>query len=677
MNRIQRLWWCGLLLATTACAALAAPPKEKEAPGKQLLRIKLDGPVLERPKDEFDLDFSGIFGAPKPQSQRHWLTLIDKAARDPKIAGLILIVEEPVMSLAQAEELTRALRAFRATGKKVHGFLDYGTNLSYALATAADDVTVPAHTELFIPGLAGEVSFYKGLFDKIGVEAQMLHCGAYKAALEPYTRAAPSPEFAENINWLFDGLYERWLGMIAAGRKLDLAEVRKLIDQAPFPAAVARERKLIDHVDSFDGFRRRIQKQYGDDVVVLKKLEKSDKEDMFDPNNPFAFFQALNKMFEEAADGTKDPGVGLVYLDGPIMTGRNQPDPLSGETSVGSTTIRAALEQARTANHIKAVVMRVNSPGGSAIASDIIWEAATRLAREKPLIVSMGGVAGSGGYYVSIPAHTIFAEETTLTASIGVVGGKLVWKGLMEEKLGITTTEFNRGKRAGLFSLNRKWSDDEQTVMTTMMEGIYTQFKERITASRGDRIKGRLEDHAEGRVFTGRQALERGLVDRLGGLQDALELAIEKGGLDRKNHKIYQLPKPRELADIFKQLMGEEPHDDYAIPLAGGGAGLARATTGNDSAVGPPHEPVAGSTDEGVAGESRIARVLQALPRLLTAGMAAGGCVDVGGDGRAFFPLLEQVSPHVAQSARRALRMLALLERERVACFMTTLPAIR
>jgi protease-4 len=177
----------------------------------------------------------------------------------------------------------------------------------------------------------------------------------------------------------------------------------------------------------------------------------------------------------------------------------------------------------------------------------------------------MGNVAGSGGYYVAIPGDVIFAEESTITASIGVVTGKFVWNDLMVDKLGITTTEFDRGKHAGLSSMNRPWSEDERAWMTTYMNSVYEQFKGRIVESRGDRIKGNLEDMAGGRVYTGKQALERGLVDRIGGLSDAIEDATDKAGLDE--YEVYVLPEARDFTDILAMLMNEDTEDEWEISL--------------------------------------------------------------------------------------------------------------
>jgi len=548
-----------------AALAMLAPASALAA--KRVLRLKFDGPVAEAPLP--DAEMMTLLGAQPPKTLHEWVESIDDAAKDRQIHGIEMIVENPQMSMAQLEEITRALGRFRSSGKQVFCYLDYGSNLSYALATAADHVTLAEYSTLDIAGLRSELGFYKGLLEKVGVQADMIHAGAYKAALEPYTRTEPSPEFAENINWLLDGIYAGWIQLMADGRDLSVSKMKDIVDEAPIDADKALDLKLVDEVGSYHDFRKRIQKNFGRDLEVVKQYPSKNTLDLdLDSSNPFALFTQMNKLMEEmfggAADKSGKAGIGLIYIEGGIVVGKSASSPFAGGT-VGSTTIRAALERARTNDDIKAVVLRVNSPGGSALASDIMWEAATRLAAEKPLIVSMGGVAGSGGYYVSLPADVIFAEDTTITASIGVVGGKMVWKELMEDKLGITTTEFTRGKNAALMSMNHVWTPAEREHMTNWLNTTYAQFKGRVMSSRGDRIKGDLEDLAAGRVFTGRQALAHGLVDRIGGLTDALKLAADKAGLH--DYEIYQLPKAKELGDILRELMGQETEDDYDVSL--------------------------------------------------------------------------------------------------------------
>ncbi len=603
--------------AITAIVVAMAWPMPAMAE-KSVLRLRLDGPVMEAPNDAAGL--MALFQEKETHTLHDWVTMIHKAANDQNISGLVLIIESPEMSFAQAEEMTHALQAFKAKGKPVYCYLDYASNLSYALAAAASHITIAENSELEIVGLHGGMMFFKGLLDKIGVEADMLHCGAYKSFIEPYTRTEPSPEAAENVNWLLDGLFDRWIGMIADGRKLPADEVKKLVDMAPLTAAQALEHKLVDEVSSFPDFKKKIYKEFGKDVKILKKLEQ-DTGTQIDLQNPFAFFGFISKMMEQSAT-PEEPGLGLIYIDGGITVGKSDQGSFGGSTA-GSTSVRALFEKAREDDNIRAVVLRVDSPGGSALASDIIWEAATRCGQDKPLIVSMGGVAGSGGYYVAVPGDTIFADATTITGSIGVGGGKLILKGLLEDKLGITTTEFNRGRHAGLMSVNRKWDQSEREWMTKLMDDTYQQFKGRVQSSRGDRLKRDLEEIAGGRVYTGAQALELGLVDQLGGLSDALDFAAKKAGLG-VDYKVHVLPKPsgfEEFVGMLQQMMGKEDQDEFQIGPS--------ATVSSDPLF------------------------------------------------KAALPLLRELAPGEVNELMRGLRNLVIIQREHVGCFMPFVPQVR
>jgi len=560
MNRNSPSAW--YLVGAILCLGFFLPQPASAA--RKVLRVRLDGPIAEAPSPEKKL--IAIFTGEEPRTLYEWLETIDRAARDREIAGIALIIEEPVMSFAQAEELSRALKAFRASGKPVYCYLDYANNLTYLLACAADHITLAETSELAITGLAASLSFYKGLLDKIGVQADLMRCGAYKSAVEPFTRTEPSKEFAENVNWLLDGLFERWLLLLAEGRKLGLDQIRAAVDQAPLSAQKALQMKLVDEVSSFADFKQRIRKEFGREVEVIKKVKKEDELELDFKSDPFAIFQLFSKFVEKAELPTR-PGVGIVYIEGGIALGKN--DEGFFGTIAGSSTIRAAFEKARREDKVKAIVIRVDSPGGSALASDIMWKAARRCGAEKPVIVSMGGVAGSGGYYVSIPGDVIFAEESTLTGSIGVLGGKLIWKNLMEDKLGITTTQFQRGEHALLLSPDRPWTDAERQWMQKYIEAVYEQFKGRVLESRGDRLKGDIESLAGGRVYTGRQAVERGLVDRIGGLRDAIAYAAEKAGLG-SDYEVYTYPEPKDFFEqLFAQLLGQEQEDEFEITASG------------------------------------------------------------------------------------------------------------
>lgn len=610
----HRMSWVFLLAtaaATLSPAALA---------GNSVLRLKFSGPVAESPSPDGEL--MALLGGDVPTTLREWVHKIDKAAKDDEIVGIAMILDQPAVGFAQIQELRQALERFRATGKKVYCYMDHAGNGGFALAVGADHITLAEYSELAISGLRAELSFYKGLLDKIGVKADMLHCGAFKSALEPYTRTEPSAEAAENINWLLDGIFDAWISMIADGRGLGADQIRDAVDHAPINADKALSARLIDAIDDFDGFSQRLRKEFGQDVEIVKKYprKKGDKFEL-DPSNPFAFFTQMNQMMEElfgTGDESDEPGIGLIYIEGMIVMGDSQQSPFGGATA-GSTTVRAAFDAALEDDNVKAVVLRVNSPGGSALASDIMWKAAMRLAEKKPLIVSMGGVAGSGGYYVALPGDVIFADETTITGSIGVVGGKMVWNGLFEGKLGITTTEFTRGANAALMSANSAWTEQERETVQGWLNDVYDQFKGRVMSTRGDKLTMDLETLAQGKVYTGKQALGFGLVDKLGSLSDAINHAADRANLD--DPKVYTFPKKKDFAQVLAQLMGEETDDDWDLT---------------------------------------IGRALAGDPLM-----------------RAFAPFARALAPDKVHALIRDFQKLAILNREHVGCFMPLEPGIR
>ncbi|MCH7873619.1 MAG: signal peptide peptidase SppA, partial [Planctomycetes bacterium] len=390
-----------------------------------------------------------------------------------------------------------------------------------------------------------------------------MHCGDFKSALEPFTRTEPSDEAREQVNRLLDGIYDGFVSLIADGRGLAPSDVKAAIDNAPLDAKAALKRNFVDTVATLPEFKKMVRKHYGKDVEIVTNYGSSRPEFDLQTSNPFALFQTLQKLFSPVIKGEEAPGIAIIYVEGAIVTGRTEQSLFGGSGSVGSSTVRAALENARNDDSIKAVVLRVNSPGGSALASDIMWDAATRCAAEKPLIVSMGNVAGSGGYYVAIPGDVIFAERTTITGSIGVVGGKMVIRGVTDWA-GLTFTEIKRGEHADIYSTNRVWTDAERKFIKDYMVSIYEQFKGRVMQSRGKRIKGDLEKLAGGRVYTGTQALEIGLIDKIGGLDDALKYAAKEADLGI-DYEVRIFPKPKGFAEILAQLFGEDTDDEWEV----------------------------------------------------------------------------------------------------------------
>jgi len=395
--------------------------------------------------------------------------------------------------------------------------------------------------------------------EKLGIDADFLHMGNYKAAGEIFTRTEPSEEAEENMNWLLDSLFESLVAMIAESRGIEGDKVRELIDQGLFSPEEAQEAGLIAHVEYRDEFLGRIKKEFGEDIEIENRYEK-EKETEIDLSNPFAFFTFLAKRMEKAAKGEGD-AIGIVYVEGPIVPGYEEPNPFGPVGAAHSGNIRDALEEAAEDDSVKAVVLRVDSPGGSALASEVIWRAVDQLKQKKPVVVSMGNMAASGGYYVSCGADKILADKTTLTASIGVVGGKLSTTG-MWDKIGFNWHEYQRGENSDLMSTLSGWTDEQRETIHSWMARIYEDFKGHVTEGRGDKLAKPIDEIAGGRVYTGEQALELGLVDKIGGLSDAIVAAATLASAT--DYKVRVIPPPTSpLVALMEEMSGggERPSD--------------------------------------------------------------------------------------------------------------------
>ena len=511
--------------------------------------FKLEGELTEQPApDAFP------FGSLNQTNLKDLVAHMNKAADDAQVKGVVVLLEGASIGTAQKEEVRQAMKKLRDAGKEIYAHADSLQMGEYALLAGASRLSVVPTGDLWVTGMHGEAPYVRGLLDHIAVQPDFLTCGKYKSAAEVFMRREPSPEAHAMQNWLFDGIFETYCKMIAEGRKVDVAKVKAWIDDGPYTAERAKQVGLIDAVEHRQDFEAAIKKKIGDDLVFNKKYGEKEMPKP-DFNNPFAIFKILGEMMGETKAKKKDdkPAVGIVYVEGAISLGKSEPSPFGAAEGAHSTDIRKALDEAARDDNIKAVVLRVNSPGGSAVASEIILDATKRVKAKKPFVVSMGNVAGSGGYYVACASDTIFADESTITASIGVVSGKLVTNP-MWARLGITFTPYQRGKNAGMLSSAKPFSDEERKRMQGYMDEIYGVFKNHVTTIRGSKLKKPIDELAGGRVFTGKMAVENKLVDRVGTLDDAITEAKSLAGLkaDEPIDRL-ELPKPK---SIFEQLFG-------------------------------------------------------------------------------------------------------------------------
>jgi len=503
-----------------------------------------------------------IFGGAAPTSMKSLLSRFKKARQDSDVRAVVLDIGHSTLGAAQVEELHAALMSFRAVDKDVYVNSDTLTNWTYALSTAASHISLVPTGDIWLTGLYSESPYIRGALDKLGIVPVVEHCGDFKSAGEFLYRTGPSKPAEEMYAWLFDGLYDGLVGLIATGRNMKKDHVLALIDNGPYSAEEALKAGMIDAIQHRQDFIADLKSRYGKDVEVVTDYGQDD--DMAMPeDNFFAMFEFMMNMMNPTPKVYTEPSVAIVYVEGSISTGEAKPSPFGQSDGAYSTSIRKALDEAASEDTVKAVVLRVDSPGGSALASEIILDATKRVAAKKPLIVSMGNVAGSGGYYVTCASDMIFADRNTITASIGVISGKLVTTDAWDS-IGINWHSRQRGKMAGMMSTSTTYSDEERAKIRHYMTNVYDIFKGHVVAARGDLLTKPIDELAEGRVFTGAQALELGLIDKIGGLSDAIKYAANRAKLG--DYDIRVIPEPPSL---FDTLLGKDRGGEFVSTLQG------------------------------------------------------------------------------------------------------------
>ena len=592
----------------SAPAKTAAPAK---TPAAVLPVFSFNQTVLEAPVGN-----DPLFGTIGAESLKDLVARLEKARDDDQVAGVVVLLGDLGLGNGQLEELYTVLRQVRSKGKPVYAHADQLTFGGLTLLSAASRISVSPTGHLFITGMYGSQLHVRDLLDKVQVTPDFLTCGAYKSAAEMYMRSSPSPEAERMYDWLFDSLFETYVGMIAEGREVPRDTVHGWIDHGIYSAEKAAEQKVIDAVETVDGLLEHLRQKHGSELKLDRRYGKS-QSSTTDLSNPFAVFKIWGDLLKGAstADKGKKPSVALVYVEGAILPGQPTASPLSLQTIAYSDPIRKALDRAAGDDSIKAVVLRIDSPGGSAVGSEVILQATRKVAAKKPFVVSMGNVAGSGGYYVACGADTIIADASTVTASIGVVGGKLATN-RMWESVGVHWHPVQRGKHAGLLYSGDAFSDEQRQIMQGWMDEVYEVFKGHVVRNRGNRLTKPIDEIAGGRVYTGRQALELGLVDRLGTLSDAIRVAAEKAGIQEYDVRV--LPRPKSFVELLMADLLPDDADDGQIQAAS----IAAATW-------------------------------QTTPLWQAAA-----------------PLLEKLQPQQGRALRRALLQLEILQREQVTLAM-------
>jgi protease-4 len=469
-----------------------------------LLTLRVAGSLPDYSPDD---PFKKFFGGPD-QSLTGLVMQFKKAKVDKRIRAILLDVNMSGVGWGKAEEIRDAITDFRSSGKPVYAYIEFGLNKEYYIATACDKIIVPPPGELFINGLAADVMFFRGSLDKLGIYPDIFQIGKYKSAGDMFTQKEMTDAHREYINSMLDDLYSHYVNGIAQARHKTPEEVRTLIDNAPYNAIKAKEAGLVDEALYRDDVEKMLKKQLGykdtDSFVPVRSADYRD-------------------VSPESLGLNKGERIAVIYATGTIGSGSSENSP-SGDQSIGSDTVAKALNDAAADTSIKAIVLRVDSPGGSGLASDIIWHAVESANQRKPVVVSMGDVAASGGYYISASAAKIIAQPSTITGSIGVVAGKPVMRGFYDW-LGISNEYVLRGKTAGMFRETEKFSDEERAKFEDWIKTTYYQdFIPKVAKGR-KKDAGFVDSVGQGRVWTGAQAKDRSLVDEFGGLDKAVEVA--------------------------------------------------------------------------------------------------------------------------------------------------------
>ncbi|OYQ32505.1 signal peptide peptidase SppA [Niveispirillum lacus] len=484
--------------------------RQPKLPDTIVLELDLEKPLAEAPATD---PVAGLLGNQRDTVEQVVRTL-NRAAKDPRVKGIIARTGNGVHSFAVTQELRDSIAKLRKEGRfaiiHAESFGELGNGMQpYYLATAFEQIWMQPMGDLAITGMQAELAFLRGTLDKLNVEPQFRQREEYKSFAEQYTETGPTPANREAVDSLVGDLFNQWVSDVALARGLNETAVRAAVDKAPLLDADAVGAKLVDKLAYWDeavDWALEKAKAGGPEVAKPELVSLHD----YSRSPP-----------EMDLSITEAPLVAMIVGDGAILRGDSQADPLSGAETFGAATIAAAFDEAIENEQVKAILFRVNSPGGSAVASEVVRRKVLKAkAAGKPVIVSMGSVAASGGYWVSMGADRIVAAPGTITGSIGVLAGKMVLRGLTDWA-GVNIEPISRGANAGMWSSNTPFTPAQEERLNAFLDSTYASFTQGVADGRNlplDKVK----QIAKGRVYTGRQAKELGLVDALGGYATAL-----------------------------------------------------------------------------------------------------------------------------------------------------------
>ena len=473
---------------------------------------------------------------------------------DRDVAGVLVRIAGSGYGFAQLQEMSDAILDFRESGRAVICYLSNCSTGDYIVASACDGILIHPSGEVRLIGIRTERTFYKGALDMLGVRANLERLGEYKSASEAFTRRGMSEAHREIQNIILDDLYAQLVERIADGRGWTHENVKERIDAGPYTARQAFKAELVDRI------------VYEDKLLEVVTELTDNRTDLVSLDG------YLRNRLSAQDWQVPQPKVAIIRAEGLMLTGDSFVDPFMGTRVMGANTITRIVKAVRADNSIKAVVLRIDSGGGLVVAADAIWHELVQLKAVKPLVVSMGNVAASGGYYIAAPADAIVAEPGTITGSIGVTGGKYSFKGLYE-KLGIRKEILKRGEHADFYTDYGDYPTAEKAIVQRQVREIYDDFIEKVALGRTGLTVEDVDKLGRGRIWSGRQAKQNGLVDELGGLSLALTIAREHAGLAKRSVEIVEFPKNTWLTQLLSS---------FRLPLIFPG-GFEDSGTGTDS----------------------------------------------------------------------------------------------
>jgi protease IV len=529
-----------LLVVVGIIAVLFAFPRSESIPGNSVLVLNLGGTIAEQRPNDLS---SALFGT-QVRVLHEIDDALDQARDDSKIRGLVVRIAPVDAGWAKLEEIHSHLLAFRSSHKPSICYLGYDgiEDPEYYLATGCEEVWLVPTNPLGVRGMMAEAVFLRGTLDKLKIVPDLYHIADYKTATNEYTEKKFTPAHREEVESLLDSTYNRFLDDVSAARQIDRAKLADLVKQGPFLPQEAMKDKLVDRLAYWDEVQSFFRRTVG-------------------AWSPVDFSQ-----YRQTLSNGRGPKIAVIYASGEIVSGDSQVSP-TGTSLMGGDTVASDLRAARIDPNIRAIVLRVDSPGGSSVASEVIRREVLLARREKPVVVSMSDLAASGGYWISMSADKIVADPETITASIGVLSGKLNLSGLYH-LLGISTGYVATSENATMYSDQEDFTPAQRDIVRKLLQDVYTNFTNDVAEGRHLDL-ATVRKIAQGRVWSGEQAKKLGLVDDLGGMDRAIAVAKELAHIPAaRSVEIVRTPKPMSLFDLFyERAQGQvvAPADDSGV----------------------------------------------------------------------------------------------------------------